>query len=142
MLPEGVIGPVHTAVLKLIRESATARGGEIAEKIAKLSDRQLLKTMFANLRTGGDGVLRGLRLSQVGLVTMQHFFRAFECKMPEDGKLSAPELLYLDSKSRLPYHASENGFVIFETELGVKLKLAEGRISTLIEIEGGWKDTG
>ena len=132
------ISPTHTAVLALLREQASSRGGEVLDKIAKVTDRQLLRMMFQNLRRSAEGT-KGMRLTNAGLTIMRTYFRAFECKMPDDAELALPDLLYLDARARMPYHADKEGFVIFETELGMKLKLAEGRVATLIEIEGGWR---
>lgn len=130
------ISATHAVVLRLLREQAKERDGEVAAKIAKLSDRQLLRMMFQNLRRSGEGT-KGLRLTNAGLTIMRTFFRAYECKPPEGaGDLSLPDLLYLDSRAKMPYHADSKCITIFETELGFKLRFAK-TVANLIEAEGG-----
>ncbi len=97
------------------------------------TDEQIVRMMFSNFR-GRDSQSRGLRLTNFGMQVMITYFQAYEIE--RDGKPSAMELVYLDNKARLPYHVDPEGkMVMFDPELGIKLKLADGDITTLMEMD-------
>lgn len=125
---------VHAAVIQHIRNASAEEGGKFAEHFGTLSDEQIVRMMFSNFR-GRDNKARGLRLTNMGLELMKSYFRAYEIAMPEGHRVQSRETLYLDKRATLPYFFSNEKVVVFETELGVKLKLADGDINTLIEIE-------
>jgi hypothetical protein len=127
---------VHHALVAYIRDVVNEDNTELHEKFLSLSDEQIIRMMFSNYRAKGAGSSRGLRLTKFGLQIMKNYFQGYECKMPEGTKLLPLHLLYLDSKASMPYYCSnEEGFVIYDRYLGTKLKLADGKISTLMEIE-------
>ncbi len=46
------------------------------------------------------------------------------------------EIVYLDKKARLPYYVEQNGnLVMFDPDLGLKLRLSDGDISTLMGMD-------
>ncbi len=66
---------------------------------------------------------------------MQPYFRYAEVKLKDGRKLQSRELLYLDRRATLPYFCNHEKIVSFETELGMKLKLWDGDVARLAEIE-------
>lgn len=123
----------HRALITYVRDAAAAQSNALATKIAGLPDDQFVRMMFSNYR--GREESRGLRLTNFGLQVMARFFRSYEIAMPEGHQLRSPEILYLDGRAKLPYYVTDAKLVVFEGELGMKLKLADGDINTLIEIE-------
>ena len=105
----------------------------LVEKISGLTDEQIARMLFSNFR--GREAPKGLRLTNFGLQTMRGYFQSCEVKLPEGHTLSTPEILYLDHHATLPYHVTDTRIVVFESDLGMKLKLADGDIGTLIEID-------
>jgi len=124
---------IHATLILYLREQTTKDGGELAAKFASLSDETIVRMMFSNYRGREDS--RGLRLTKFGLQVMKRYFKGCEIDMPSGEKLQALHLLYLDSKCTMPYYCGDDGFVLYDQQLGIKLKLADGRINTLIEIE-------
>lgn len=125
---------VHVAILKHIREENAKESGKIASTLSSLSDEQVVRMMFSNYR-GRDRQARGLRLTNFGLEVMKCYFKFWEIQQPQGHTVVTQELLYLDRRATLPYYFNNEKVVVFEAELGIKLKLADGQISTLIEIE-------
>jgi len=126
---------VHAGVISYIRAQFVNRPGELADKIASMDDDHILRMMFSNYRGSGDNNRHGLRLTKWGLMIMQLFFKGYDIAMPEKAKLKDTHLLYLDSKATMPYYCGSGTLVVYDHVLGIKLKLADGLISTLIEIE-------
>lgn len=128
---------IHCFVLKHVRAAYETQTGIIAKKLSALSDDHLIRMMFASYRGKSDA--KGLRLTNFGMQVLRSVFMCYEIKLPEGHKLKAPEILYLDHRATLPYFVSDEKIVVFETELGMKIKLADGDIFVLIEIEGTQK---
>ena len=57
--------------------------------------------------------------------------------MPADERLTPKHLIALDGHVKLPYYFNKEHIVVFDPEFGVRLRLAGGRLSTLMEIECG-----
>lgn len=127
----------HRAVLRHVREALATQPGPLQGKLAALGDEQLVRMMFSSYRGRADA--RGLRLTNFGLQVMRAAFKSYEIACPEGHRLRAPEILYLDHRASLPYFVSDERVVLFESELGMKLKLADGDIGTLLEIESSEK---
>ena len=125
---------VHRSIIKHIRAASTEDGGKVAMAFANLTDEQMVRMMFSNYRGRDDGA-RGLRLTNFGLETMKTYFQCHEISFEKDHRVKPNEILYLDRRASLPYFYNHEKIVVFETELGIKLKLADGEIATLIEIE-------
>ncbi len=121
---------VQTRVVQFFRETAPPD-----RRVSELSDEQIVRMMFVNYRPRAKS--RGLRLTNFGLQFMRGMFQAIEVPMPEGHTVQARELLYLDKRATMPYHVSDTRIVVFEMDLGIMLRLADGDIATLIEIEGG-----
>lgn len=125
---------VHAAIIAHIRKASAEEGGKVADGLAAMNDEQIMKMMFSSVRGKGDQS-RGLRLTNAGLQMMQPYFRNVQIRLPEGRKLQTRELLYLDRRATLPYFCSNEKIVSFETELGMKLRMWDGDIARLAEIE-------
>jgi hypothetical protein len=130
------VNVLHAAVVRMIRERVAADGNPLGATFAEMTDTEIVRVLFASYREGGaDGGGRGLRLTAYGLQIMKCYFHAYEVRLPEGHRIKAPHLLYLDRRASLPYHYSAECLVVFESKLGIKLKLADGDIATLIEMD-------
>lgn len=121
---------VQTRVVKFFRESVSSD-----RRLSEFTDEQIARMMFVNYRPKSRN--RGLRLTNFGLQFMKGMFQAVEIPMPSGHKMQSRELLYLDKRATMPYYASDERLVVFESDLGIMLRLADGDISTLIEVESG-----
>ena len=126
---------IHTSLLNHIRESLAAEDNPLVGKmIDGKSDEQIIRMMFSNFR-GRAEAARGLRLTNFGVTVMRTYFQGYEIER-EGKKVGPMELVYLDKKARLPYWIDDQGNVVmFDPELGIKLKLADGDITILMEMD-------
>lgn len=132
---------VHTWLVAHMRELTEVDQNPLSKKMLDKSDEQLVRMMFQNFR-GNDKKARGLRLTNFGLTLMRSYFQAYEIKMPEGAKVGTKELVFLDRKAKLPYHISDSHeLVLFDAELGIKLKLADGNLKTLIDMDSLMSDS-
>lgn len=93
-------------------------------------DEQIIQRLFFNHR--GQ---RGVRLSKFGHEIMRYYFRSYEVRLPEDEVIMPRHLIFLDEHVALPYFLDTHRIVVFNDELGVKLRLVDGRLSVLVDIE-------
>jgi hypothetical protein len=101
-----------------------------------MKDEQVVRRMFRNFR-GRDNDARGLRLTNFGKEVMTFYFKPYEITAKDGRKPADMELVYLDRRAKLPYYIEDNGnIVMFDPELGIKLKLADGDIRVLIAMDG------
>lgn len=128
------MNPVQSAVVGQIRDRIVSTGGKGAAHFATLTDEEVVRIMFSNYR-GRDAAARGLRLTNIGLGLMKQYFKAYEIDLPKGHKVHNREVIYLDKKATLPYYFSDEKVVLFESTLGIKLKLADGDIRILMEID-------
>ncbi len=126
---------IHSSLLLHIRESLAAEDNpQVGKMIDGKSDEQIVRMMFSNFR-GRAEQARGLRLTNFGVTVMRSYFQAYEIER-EGKRLGPMELVYLDKKARLPYWVDPEGNVVmFDPELGIKLKLADGDVSILMEMD-------
>lgn len=95
-----------------------------------LPEAQILRRVFRNYR--GE---RGMRLSQFGLQIMQCYFRSYEIFIPDDEVILPVHLIFLDERAALPFFLDQQRIVVFNAEVGVKLRLLDGRLAKLVTIE-------
>lgn len=126
---------VHAAVITHVRAAEAARGGKTAKDLVGFTDEQMMRIMFASAR-GQGAAARGLRLTNAGLDLMERTFQCFKVEFPKNRQLQTGELLYLDRQATLPYYCSDRKVVVFETMLGMKIKLWDGAIMQIAEVEG------
>lgn len=127
---------VQSSLIAYIRNATQKDGNRTAARLATLTDEQIARMMFSNYR-GRDQTARGVRLTNFGVQMLMVYFQAYEVQCPEWVTFGTAQLLYLDNKAKLPYYVSdrERKIVVFDTELGIKLKLSDGDINTLIEMD-------
>jgi len=125
---------VHVKILKLLREAVVQGQNPLGQTILNTADDMALRTLFRSYRGTNADNARGLRLSDLGLQLMKCYFKPFEIALSADHKINAQYLIFLERKARLPYHYGQETMVLFETVLGLQLKLADGNLQTLIDI--------
>lgn len=122
---------VHNAIVTHIRDASSAADSTgLASRFVSLTDEQLIHRMFINYRGG-----RGLRLTHFGLQVMQAYFQGYEINVPDDEVTQPLHLIFLDKRAKMPYHCGKGKIVVYDYVLGTKLRLVDGRLSTLMEIE-------
>lgn len=126
---------VHAAVIAHLRSAMADRPGKLARDFLDLTDAQVMTLMFTSVRGKGSAA-RGMRLTSYGLDIMGESFKCVEIKLRDGKNLHAADLVYLDRNARLPYFVSGDKIVVFETFLGMKLRLWDGDIAQLRAIEG------
>lgn len=134
----------HRAILDILRKRTTEDANPLGVPLAAMSDDEAMRHLFRNYR-GGGGAPRGLHLTEEGLQLMKCYFRPYEIRTPpnhcyQTGNGRFPKvrhLVYLDKNAQLPYFCNAECVILFELGLGTKLKLADGDIQTLIEMERG-----
>lgn len=122
--------PVHQAIIRHIREASATENSKLVAHFTSLTDEQIIRRMFSNYRGG-----RGLRLTQFGLQIMRYYFRGYEISVPNDELLQPLHLIFLDGSARMPYYCGDGTIVVYDEILGMKLRLVDGRLSTLMDIE-------
>jgi hypothetical protein len=126
---------VHEKLVSLLRDATKKDENAVLQG---KTDEQIVRMIFGNFR-GRDQSTRGMRLTNFGLQIMKTYFQAYDISRPEGRKIAPLELLYLDRKAKLPYFIKVDGdLVMFDPELGIKLKLADGDIETLIDMDSGY----
>lgn len=131
---------IHRRIVAHLREAVAKPGAPCVEYFTDRTDEQVMHVMFFSFRGGGEP--KGLRLSPIGMEILTKFFRPFEITIPEGYKIGSADMLWLDAKAEWPYyigfgvdHGGAHNLVVFDHKLGIKLKLADGAISNLREIE-------
>lgn len=66
---------------------------------------------------------------------MQQYFRSYEVSIPDDEGIRPMHLVFMDEQVGLPFFLDQQRIVVFDAELGVKLRLLDGRLSKLVSIE-------
>lgn len=117
---------VHGAIIEFLREADNPK----LRPLLALPDVQIIHRMFSNHR--GQ---RGVRLTNFGLQIMESYFESYAISVPKDEVIKPSHLVFLDERATLPYYCDQGKIVVFDGELGVKLKLVDGRLSTLLSIE-------
>ena len=120
---------VHVAIIAHLREHSAQFGDTVRAQLSEMADEQIARLMFSNYRSG-----RGFRLTNFGLQLMKTCYRSYEVDLISK-KITSPEILYLDRNASLPYHLQGVQLILFESDLGMKIKLAGGSIKRLVAIE-------
>jgi hypothetical protein len=131
---------IQNQIAELLVKQFTESGNPLKSMIDGLSTREICQLIFASYR-GSSGEAKGLRLSDEGLQLMKCHIQAYNVNLGEAYRMKLPHLLYLERVSKLPYHIlnantmalGEKVFTTFDSELAMMLKLADGKIDTLIE---------
>jgi len=116
---------IHQSLLGAIRSAHKAKPAPAATNIDTMTDHEVIRMMFVNLRTG-DGSYRGLQLSQGGLAIMESFFKSYPVVFPDQQTFSSRHILYLDRMCSMPWSASAMlpvTITFFEPDLAMRAKL-------------------
>ncbi len=131
----------HGQILKLLRDSVAKDPREFQKYLVGIEDEKVLHKIFHSYR-GKDAPPKGMRLSSLGYRMLGTYVKSYEINMPEGYRLGSRDLLYLDARAKMPYYIGrgedEDGstiLVVFEAQLGILLKLADGMISNLRDME-------
>jgi hypothetical protein len=131
----------HALIVAHLREQLSKDKHELEKHLVGFTDEQVFHKLFYSYR-GKDSPPKGLRLTWLGYTMVSRYFQSYEVAMPENYKIGSLDLLYLDSRSKMPYYIGrgedENGgtiLAVFESKLGIMLKLADGMISNLRDME-------
>jgi hypothetical protein len=132
---------VHAKLLALLREKLAADKHPLNKHVDGFSDQQVYHKLFHSFR-GTSDTPKGLRLTWLGLTLLSLYFRGYPLTVPKDYTLGTLDLLYLDNRAKMPYYIGhgegeegETIFVVFEAKLGILIKLADGMISNLRDME-------
>lgn len=124
---------VHRFLVSYIRKAVAEDRSPLLRLLTDQTDEQVAHKMFKNMRGRGTKA-KGLLLSHMGLRLMENYFKSYEISRPENKGIGPRDLLYLDHKAKLPYYIKQDGdLIMFDPDLGIKLKLADGDISILME---------
>ena len=123
---------VQTRIAELLIQHATEQNHPLRSFTDGKTAQEVCYLIFHSYR-GNENSARGLRLSEVGLQLLKTFFKCYHIAMPAGYAIKLPHLLYLDRVSTMPYWLSDTDLTVFDTELGVMLKMSDGSLERLIE---------
>lgn len=123
---------IQTRIAELLIKHATDDNHPFKSLIDGKTSQEVCYLIFHSYR-GNEAAARGLRLSDVGLNLLKTFFKCYHILMPNGYVVKLPHLLYLDRVSAMPYWLSDTDLTVFDTELGVMLKMSDGSLERLIE---------
>jgi hypothetical protein len=131
----------HTQIVQFLRDSVAKDQNDLGKHLRGFTDEQVFHKLFMSFR-GKSDESKGLRLTWLGYRLLSTYTQSFEVSMPEAYRLGSRDLLYLDARAKMPYYIGrgedEDGgtrLIVFEAKLGIMLKLADGMISNLREME-------
>lgn len=131
----------HARIVAHLREHLVKDGHELRKHLVGFTDDQVYHKIFQSYR-GKNEAPKGLRLTWLGYTLTGLYFKSYEVIMPENYRIGLRDLLYLDSRAKMPYYIGhgedkDGGTIlaVFEAKLGIMLKLADGMISNLREME-------
>ena len=142
---------VHQQIIDHLRIAVAADANPLRIHLDGFDDTEVSHKLFQSFRKRGDDPI-GMRLKWLGLQLLSCYFRPYDIPIPEDYVLGSKDLLWLDRRAKMPYYIgrgeeskdSKGGkdtspirLVVFDAKLGVYLKLADGMISTLRDMELG-----
>jgi len=129
----------HTKIVQFLRDSV-AKDKHDLERHLIGEDEKVFHKIFQSYR--GNNTPKGLMLTWVGYRLLSTYIKSYEIMLPDECRLGSRDLLYLDDRAKMPYYISrgedESGgtrLVVFEAKLGIMLKLADGMISNLRDME-------
>lgn len=125
---------VQHQIVELLKGYDDDEPNELAGFMRAMPPEKAIRVIFHNFRSG-NGNPRGLRLSNHGLMIMKQYFQCYEIRFREGYRICARHLLYLDRIVKFPYYYAHEYLVLFESRLGVRLRLADGDIDTLMEVD-------
>jgi hypothetical protein len=117
---------LHHHLVRLIIEANQKTPSAAGAVLPGMSDDEVMRMIFDNLRTGAGNEIRGLKLSQGGLALMTTYFKAYPIVFEDQQIFSSRHILYLDRTCKMPWHADAFlpiTITFFEPELAMRAKL-------------------
>lgn len=130
---------VHKQLVQFIKENAEKDNNPLVVALEECDEYQVYRKIFKNYRN--IGIQKGFELTWLGFNIFKLYFSVYEVIIPVEEKIRAYDILYLDKKAKLPYYIQRDGddglkkVLTFDGQLALMLKLADGRISNLRELE-------
>lgn len=124
---------LHQKIAKAVIAQAEVTQSPLCGLLEGKDVKQVCHTIFASYRASSEGSNKGLRLSDAGLQLMKAFFKCYDVPLAPGYKQKLPHLIYMDRVSRMPYWMNDKYCAMFDSELAMMLRLAEGRIQDLID---------
>lgn len=126
---------LHRELTEYLKKASSQNGdAKLSKYFTSMSDDEFVSKFFSNVH-GRAGEKKGLRLTKLGVEVMQRYFTSYEAPVPADESVLSKAMMYLHERARMPYYVSNDRFVLFERDLGIKLKLADGSFRLLQEID-------
>jgi hypothetical protein len=128
---------IQVKIADLLIAQFTESDNPLKAMIEGKTTQEVCQLIFISFR-GAQGTAKGLKLSDVGLQLLKTCVQSYDIFLGEGAKVKLPHLLYLDRISKLPYYIDNKSpikkvLTTFDSELAMMLKLADGKIDTLIE---------
>lgn len=145
------ISEFHSSIIKLLADFALkAKDDAINKLLTTEPEEKLARKIFLSFRNDEQHNSKGLRLTKFGVELMKRYFKYSEIPVTsKDETLKVKILLYLDRVAKMPYYIGGTGksslsktnkpikinefYILFETELAIKMKLAEGNLEIFVE---------
>lgn len=95
------------------------------EPFGLLADEQIAGLMFSH----------GLRLTEFGVEIMQRHFQSCRIDIPERELERPVHLMFLDVAAKMPYFVGDDFLIVYDHLLAFRLRLVDGSLSILVQIE-------
>ncbi len=118
----------------------------LAQELKSLSISKLYHKFFNNFRMGNNDNPKGLSLTPFGFKILSDYLKSYAVDLDKDYKLAIKDLVYLDAHAKMPYFIKtvadksqppvfSTKIFFFEVGLGIMLKLADGKVSNLRDLQ-------
>ena len=130
----------HEQILNYIKIRIEEDNNPLREHLDGCSDIEIYRKLFKNFRSIDS--YKGLQLTWLGLNIIKPYFQIYEIILPPEEHIRGQDLLYLDRMAKFPYYIqrgetkdAEMKILLFDGKLALMLKLADGKISNLRQME-------
>ncbi len=123
----------HLLILKSLKERYKKYPRINSEFLDSEDDMGILHMLFSNIRKDTNGNLIGMKLTSLGLLVFNQYFKSYEFSHNQDFKISPKSLLIFDRNSLYPWYIDGGKLVLFDKKIAFKLKMA-GNIEKLANI--------
>jgi hypothetical protein len=118
----------HRKVVEAIRALDPKEHKAITKWASVLSDDDVIRHMFQNVRIDGDTVRSG-RLSRSGSNLLKKLYTFWEVKL--NHPMTSRQQLRFGRACRLPYYYTDQYLLCFEADVGMWLTLIQGDIDLM-----------
>lgn len=128
---------IQVKIADLLITQLTASNNPLKKMVEGKTMQEVCQLIFINFRGAPGNTAKGLKLSDIGLQLLKTYVQSYDVFLGEGVRVTLPHLLYLDRISILPFYidnkTSKKVLTTFDSDLAMMLKLADGKIDTLIE---------